>query len=175
VAADRFLIGDPSGDNLGSAGEVAEALCAGGIHALVSPRIRDDVWAKLWGNMNMNPLSALCRSGTAALLADPDVRVLCIRMMEEMRECGRLLGLHSSMTPGERIAITERLGDIRTSMLMDAEAGRPLEIEPQLGAVVEIAGLLRQDAPFCRSVLGLVRLLGSRGSDRAGRSADCAR
>ncbi len=159
VAADRLLVGEPGGAVSARVANVVEALRVGGINALASARIRDEVWAKLWGNMNMNPLSALARSGTARLLADPEVRTLCIRMMEEMQACGRMLNLHSTMTPGQRIAVTQRLGDFRTSMLADAEAGRPLELEPQLGAVVEIAERLVVPAPYCRAILGLARLL----------------
>ena len=111
--------------------------------------------------MNMNPLSALTRCGTARLLNDPEVRALCIRMMAEMQDCGRMLGLHCAMTAEQRIAVTQRLGDFRTSMLADVKAGRPLELEPQLGAVVEIAERLAVPAPYCRAILGLARLLGA--------------
>jgi 2-dehydropantoate 2-reductase len=159
AAADRFILGEPSGVLSARVGDVVQALRAGGISAQASEHIRDDVWAKLWGNMNMNPLSALTRSGTGKLLADPDVRALCIRMMEEMEQCGRILQLEMSMTPDERIDVTRRLGDFRTSMLADVESGRQLEIAPQLGAVVEIAERLGVPAPFCRSILGLTRLL----------------
>lgn len=106
----------------------------------------------------MNSLSALTGSGTAALLADPDIRELCLRMMQEMRECGVLLGLAGSMSAPERIAITQRLGDFKTSMLADLEAGRALEVEPQLGAVGEIADRLGIAAAYCRVILGLTRL-----------------
>jgi len=161
VAADRVLLGEPSGGNSARVRDVVEALRAGGINCQASQHIRDEVWAKLWGNMNMNPVSALTRSGSAKMLADPDVRALCVRMMEEMQQCGRLLRLNSAMTPTERIDITRRLGDFRTSMLADVESGRPLELAPQLGAVVEIADRLGVPAPFCRSILGLTRLLGA--------------
>jgi 2-dehydropantoate 2-reductase len=109
--------------------------------------------------MNMNPLSALTRSGTARMLGCPEIRDLCIRMMEEMQVCGNMLGLQMNMTPAERIAVTQRLGDFRPSMLADLLAGRPLELAPQLGAVVEIAQRLGVPAPFMRSVLGLTRLI----------------
>lgn len=159
VAADRLLLGTPSGEISSRLQILAQGLREGGINAEMSPRIRHDVWAKLWGNMNMNPLSALTRCGTAKILADGDVRELCLRMMEEMQECGRRLGLHMQMTPSERIAVTQRLGDFKTSMLADLEAGRALEIGPQLGAVAEIAARLDVAAPFVRSILGLTRLL----------------
>ncbi len=159
VAADRLLLGTPSGEITSGLQILTEGLRQGGINAEISRRIRHDVWAKLWGNMNMNPLSALTRCGTSKILADADVRELCLRMMEEMQECGRRLDLHMHMTPAERIAVTQRLGDFKTSMLADLEAGRPLEIGPQLGAVAEIAARLDVAAPFVHAILGLTRLL----------------
>jgi 2-dehydropantoate 2-reductase len=159
VAADRLLIGEPNGELTGRLQEVATGLRSGGINALVSPRIRHEVWTKLWGNMNMNPLSALTRCGTTQMLASADVCDLCVRMMEEMQQCARQLNLAVTMTAGERIAVTQRLGNFRTSMLADLDAGRPLEIEPQLGAVVEIAQRLGVQAPFMQSILGLTRLI----------------
>ena len=129
------------------------------VGAEASLHIRRDVWAKLWGNMNMNPLSALTRCGSSRMLGSPDIRNLCVRMMEEMEACARHLDLQMSMTPAERMAVTQRLGDFKTSMLADLEAGRPLELDPQLGAVVEIAQRLEVAAPFMRSVLALTRLI----------------
>jgi 2-dehydropantoate 2-reductase len=159
VAADRLLLGEPNGEVTDRLQAVVNGLRSGGVNAEISQRIRHDVWAKLWGNMNMNPLSALTRCGTSKILADADVRELCIRMMEEMQVCARRLDLQMNITPAERIAVTQRLGDFRTSMLADLEAGRPLELAPQLGAVAEIAQRLDVPAPFVRSILGLTRLL----------------
>jgi len=158
VAMDRILVGEPSGLDSEHVLRVVAALRRGGVNALASSRIRAEIWAKLWGNMNMNPLSALTRAGTGALLADPEVRGLCLAMMEEMRACGQRLGLVGEVTAQERIAVTQRLGDFKTSMLADLEAGRPLEFMPQLGAVVEIAERLGEPAPYCRAILGLTRL-----------------
>jgi 2-dehydropantoate 2-reductase len=164
VAADRLLLGEPGGGRSEPLELLSEGLQQGGINAEMSRQIRHEVWAKLWGNMNMNPLSALTRSGTSRLLGSPEVRELCMRMMEEMQACGMRLGLETGMTPLERIAVTQRLGDFKTSMLADLEAGRPLELDPQLGAVVEIARRLEVPAPFMRAVLGLVRLIGPQGA-----------
>ncbi len=159
VAADRLILGAPNGGSTPALESLLQALRAGGINALASTDIRRDVWTKLWGNMTMNPLSALTRRGTGKMLANEDVRELCIRMMEEMQLCARQLGLAVAITAAERIGVTQRLGDFKTSMLADIEAGRPLELDPQLGAVVEIARLLDIPTPFLRSVLGLARLL----------------
>jgi 2-dehydropantoate 2-reductase len=158
VGADRFIIGAPDGAVSPAAASIVAALRTGGINAEASDRIRRDVWTKLWGNMTMNPLSALTRCGTSKMLANDDVRELCIRMMEEMQLCAQKLNLAVAMSPQERIEVTQRLGDFKTSMLADMEAGRPLELDPQLGAVVEIAHLLGISTPFMRSVLGLTRL-----------------
>jgi 2-dehydropantoate 2-reductase len=158
VAADRFILGEPGGALSPRVESVVNALRAGGINAHASDCIRREVWTKLWGNMTMNPLSALTRCGTARLLANADVRELCIHMMEEMQLCAQRLNLEIAMSPAERIAVTQRLGDFKTSMLADMEAGRALELAPQLGAVVEIAGLLDIPTPFLRAVLGLTTL-----------------
>ena len=159
VAADRMLIGDPRGTRAEPVAEMLAGLEAGGINAQFSDDIRREIWAKLWGNMSMNPLSALTRCGTYKLLHSADVRELCVRMMEEMQSCGAKLGLDAGMTPQERMALTLRLGDFKTSMLADLEAGVPLELAPQLGAVCEIAGRLQIAAPFMRAILGLTRLV----------------
>jgi 2-dehydropantoate 2-reductase len=159
VAADRLILGSP-GPGLGvQLDSLIDALRAGGVNAQLSNDIRGDVWSKLWGNMSMNPLSALTRSGTTAMLANAEVRELCIRMMKEMQVCGGKLNLPAQMTAEERIGVTQRLGNFKTSMLADLEAGRALELDPQLGAVVEIAQLLETPAPFLKAVLGMARLL----------------
>jgi 2-dehydropantoate 2-reductase len=158
VAADRFILGEPGGAVSPRVEAVVNALREGGINAQGSDSIRRDVWTKLWGNMSMNPLSALTRCGTAKMLANADVRDLCVHMMDEMQHCAQRLNLGVAMSPAERMAVTQRLGDFKTSMLADMEAGRELELEPQLGAVVEIARLLDIPTPFLRAVLGLTTL-----------------
>jgi 2-dehydropantoate 2-reductase len=171
VAADRFILGAPNGLPDGSPNgspngsssprleAVVQALREGGINALTSKNIRGEVWSKLWGNMTINPLSALTRSGTGRLLANAEVCELCIRMMEEMQLCAQQLNLSVAMSAAERLGVALRLGDFKTSMLADVEAGRPLELEPQLGAVVEIAHRLNVPTPFLRIVLALTRLI----------------
>jgi 2-dehydropantoate 2-reductase len=159
IAVDRLLLGEPGGEISARLESLVGALRDGGINAQASRQIRREVWTKLWGNMNMNPLSALTRSATATMLGSAEVRELCAHMMREMQQCAGRLDLRIDMSPEERIGITQRLGNFATSMLADLEAGRPLELAPQLGAVVEIASLLGVPAPFSRSILGLARLI----------------
>jgi 2-dehydropantoate 2-reductase len=164
LAAERLLVGEPGGGLGERVTALVAALQAGGIPAQTSREIRLEVWKKLWGNMTFNPVSALTRSGTQRFFADADVRQVCVQMMEEMQACGARLGLQLDMTPPQRIAVAERLGDFKTSMLVDLEAGRPLELAPQLGAVAEIAAQLQVPVPFIRAILGMARLLSEHAS-----------
>lgn len=159
VSADRLILGEPDGESSARLESLVSAFRTGGINALASQRIRCEVWSKLWGNMTINPLSALTRCATAKMLSSPQVRDLCVHMMEEMQQCARRLDLQVAMTPLERIAVAQRLGNFKTSMLVDLEAQRPLELDPQLGAVIEIAGLLEIPTPHLNSILALARLI----------------
>ena len=155
--ADRLIFGEPDG----SKSARCAALCAGfvgGVETVESTQIRDEIWIKLWGNMTMNPLSVLARAETGPMLDDPDVRALIAAMMREMQALGEKIGLPIAMTVEGRLEITRRLGSFKTSMLRDAEAGRPLEIAPLLGVLAEIADRIGEPVPNIRSVLGLMRL-----------------
>lgn len=157
VAANRVLLGD-AGQG-GHAPGIAGHLSAGGIPASASDRIHHDVWSKLWGNSNMNPLSALSRADLSTMLDDDGVRGLAVAMMEEMSAVGERVGLTGFDDIPARIAMTRKLGAFRTSMLQDLDAGRSLELDPILGAVVELARKLNVPTPVMDGVYGLTRLL----------------
>jgi len=156
VKADRLPIGavsaaDPT--------PVVALLRAGGLPAEATAAIRDEIWRKLWGNSNMNPLSVLCRGTLSDMLDEPGVRGLAETMMAEMDAIGQRIGLAPLGSIAARTEVTRRLGAFRTSMLQDWEAGRPLELGPILGAVVEMAERLGHPVPVMRGVHGLVRVL----------------
>jgi 2-dehydropantoate 2-reductase len=159
VKADRLPLGDIGGGNAEQLDGIVATLRAGGVPAEPSPTIRDEIWRKLWGNSNMNPLSALCHGTLADMLDDPGVRGLAEAMMAEMDGIGQRIGLAPLGSIEARMAVTRRLGPFRTSMLQDLEAGRRLELGPILGAPVEMAERLGHSAPVMRGVHGLVRLL----------------
>jgi 2-dehydropantoate 2-reductase len=165
-SVDRLVFGEPGGQISERVQSLSDAFSRAGLVSNISANVRFDIWTKLWGNMNINPLSALARASTGRLLGDPDVRQLCLNMMAEMAETGAQLGLTLQLSPPERMAMTRKLGDFRPSMLQDIDAGRELEYQAQLGAVVEIARRLDVPAPFCASVLGLTRLLSQSVSAR---------
>jgi 2-dehydropantoate 2-reductase len=159
VATDKLILGEPDGRSSERAARLADGFRAAGVETEVSGDIRLAIWRKLWGNMCMNPLSALTRSSTGPLLDDPLTRELIRAMMTEMAGLGARLGLDLGMTPEERMAVTRRLGDFKTSMQRDAEAGRRLELDSLLGVLVEMAERLGEPAPSLRAILGLARRL----------------
>jgi 2-dehydropantoate 2-reductase len=136
---------------------LSSALTSGGFDVVASGDIRAEIWAKLWGNMNMNPLSALTGSTADRLLDDPLTHALVLRMMEEADAIGTRIGMSTGMTAPERVAVTRQLGAFKTSMLQDWEAGRPLEIDPILGVFPELGRKLDVPTPYCDAVLGLLR------------------
>jgi 2-dehydropantoate 2-reductase len=119
--------------------------------------IRLEIWAKLWGNMNMNPVSALTRLTANGIFGEPRLFDLVRAMMTEFVRVGERLGIALPMTVDERLVVTRRLGDFRTSMLNDVEAGRALEVEGILGAVVELAEKLGEPVPASSVVYALAR------------------
>jgi 2-dehydropantoate 2-reductase len=155
---DRLIFGEPDGSASARCETLAQALTGSPVSPVVSPNVRLAIWTKLWGNMTMNPLSVLTGATTGRMLDDPGVRALVRTMMLEMQALGAHIGLKLDMTPEGRMEITRKLGDFKTSMLRDIEAGRSIEIEPILGALVEIADRLEEPTPNLRAVLGLVRV-----------------
>jgi len=152
-----LIVGEPSGERSERLARVTEMLERGGFTVKPTPEIQREVWLKLWGNMNMNPISALTGSTADVVLDDPLTAQLVRDMMEEAGAVGRALGIEMTMTAAERIAVTRELGVFKTSMLQDLEGGRPLEIDALLGAPCEMGDRLGIPMPFSKAVLGLVR------------------
>jgi 2-dehydropantoate 2-reductase len=124
-----------------------------------SDRICEEVWSKLWGNMTMNPISALTRSTCDVILDDPLTNRLTTEVMLEAARIGEVLGIHLDLTPAQRSATTRRLGRFKSSMLQDLEAGRGLEVEALVGAPYEIAQLAGLETPWLATLYGLSRQL----------------
>ncbi len=154
---DRFTLGEPSGARTPRVAALSEALIAGGFKAPVRPKIRDEIWVKLWGNLAFNPISALTANTLDQLTADAGQRGVARAMMLEAKAVAEALGVRFAIDVDKRIAGAAEVGAHRTSMLQDLERGRPMEIEALLGVVVELADLVGLPAPTCRTVLALVR------------------
>jgi 2-dehydropantoate 2-reductase len=110
----------------------------------------------------MNPMSAIVRRSAHGIFGDPRLSELLRTLMQEFARVGDRLGLRLPMSVDERLAVTAGLGDFRTSMLVDAEAGRPLEVEGLLGVVVELAEKLGEPVPASRAVYALARAVGTK-------------
>jgi 2-dehydropantoate 2-reductase len=154
-----LILGEPAGGRTPRVAALAALLDRAGFAATVSDRIQRDIWFKLWGNMTMNPVSAITGAACDAILDDPLVRGFCSAVMLEAQAIGQAIGIPIEQTPAQRHAVTRKLGAFKTSMLQDAEAGRPLEIDALVGAVHEIGRHLGLATPNIDALLGLVRLM----------------
>jgi 2-dehydropantoate 2-reductase len=154
---DRFSLGEPDGSRSERAEILSRLLIAAGLKAPVRPRLRDELWVKLWGNMAFNPISALTTATLDVITGDPGARAVARAMMLEGQAVAEAVGVRFALDVDKRIQGGAEVGRHKTSMLQDLELGRPLEIEAILGAVVELAGWVGAPVPISTAILELVR------------------
>ncbi len=154
-----LIVGEPRGGSSSRLQTVAEVLQRAGFDVTVSPTIHHALWYKLWGNVTMNPVSALTGATADHILDDPLVRAFCSAVMVEVAAVGAHIGCAIDQTPEDRHAVTRKLGAFKTSMLQDVEAGRPLELDGIVAAVREIAARVGVATPNLDALFGLVRLM----------------
>ena len=159
IEGNRFPVGEPDGAPSDRVRRLADTLTRAGLKAPVLDDIRAEIWLKLWGNMTFNPISALTRSTLAGICQYPPGRELAAAMMTEAQTIAHKLGITFRVPLEKRIAGAEKVGHHKTSMLQDVEAGRDLEIDALLGAVVELARLTETPTPHLDTVYSLTRLL----------------
>lgn len=157
-AGHRLILGEPTGVISPRLNAVADALRTAGFEVEVTDAVQRDIWFKLWGNMTMNPVSALTGATADLILDDELVRSFCESVMLEAAAIGTEIGCPIEQSTADRIAVTRQLGALRTSMLQDAEAGKSLELDAMLSAVREIAAATGTPTPFTDALLGLSRL-----------------
>ena len=155
----RLILGEPAGGDSARLQQVGDMLTRGGFEVETSARIQREIWFKLWGNMTMNPISALTGATGDRILDDSLVRAYLNAMMLEAREIGARFGIPIEQHPEQRHELTRKLGAFRTSMLQDTEAGRPLEIDALLSAACEVGRRLAVPTPHLDSLLGMTRLM----------------
>ena len=153
-----LIVGEPMGGKSERAARVAAILSNAGFDVTVSADIRHDIWYKLWGNLTMNPVSALTGATSDRVLDDPLVKEFCMAAMREAAAIGERIGCPIAETPQDRHAVTRKLGAFKTSMLQDVEAGRTLELDGIVAAVAEIGRRLAVPTPNIDALLGLTRL-----------------
>jgi 2-dehydropantoate 2-reductase len=154
---DRFMLGEPDGSRSERVQKLSRAMIEAGLKAPVRTAIRDDIWLKLWGNLALNPMSALTTATLDVLTGDPATREVARTMMAEAQVVAEKLGAKFSLSLDKRLDGAAAVGAHRTSMLQDLERGRPMEIDSLLGVVVEMARMVDVPTPVCDAVLALVR------------------
>jgi 2-dehydropantoate 2-reductase len=153
-----LIIGEPSGQDTARVHALCALLARAGFSASISPQIQKDVWYKLWGNMTVNPISALTGATTDLILGDPLVRSFVSSVMLEAKAIGTALGIPIDQQPEDRHQITLRLGAFKTSMLQDVEAGKAVELDALVTVVQELGVLTGVATPCTDALLGLSRL-----------------
>ena len=155
----RISLGEPDGTRSDRCRRIAEALSASGLRCPITARIRHEIWVKILGNVAFNPISALTGATLAQMVRDPEVCTLVRNIMREAEAVATQLGLELPISIEQRIAGAEKVGEHKTSMLQDLEAGRPLELEAVVGAVVELGERMNLPMPHTRAVYSCAKLL----------------
>ncbi len=153
-----LIVGEPSGQHTPRLQALVDRLTQAGFQTTLSNHIQKDTWYKLWGNMTVNPVSAMTGATTDLILDDPLVRQFISRVMLEAKAIGAQLGIDIDQSPEDRHAVTRKLGAFKSSMLQDAEAGRAVELDALVGAVLELGELTGIETPFTQALMGLSRL-----------------
>jgi len=153
-----LIIGEPSGKASARAQALLELLQRSGFDATLSQQIQKDTWYKLWGNMTVNPVSALTGATTDKILNDDLVRQFISNVMLEAKAIGERIGIPIDQQPEDRHAVTRKLGAFKTSMLQDVEAQRAVELDALVSAVRELGIITGVATPFTDALLGLARL-----------------
>lgn len=153
-----LIVGEPVGGASSRLDTVVDVLRNAGFDVTPSQRIQKDIWYKLWGNMTLNPISAMTGSTADRILDDPLVNAFVLRVMAEAAELGSRIGCTIAESGEQRMQVTRKLGSFKTSMLQDAEAGRSLELDALVAAPREIARRLNIATPNMDALHGLARL-----------------
>lgn len=159
VEGDRFPVGELDGSTTERVQRLHDLFVASGLRSRVLDDIRSEIWLKAWGNLSFNPISALTHATLVEICQFPETRELAAAMMAEAQAIAEKLGVTFRHTIEKRIAGAESVGAHKTSMLQDVEAGRSLETEALIGAILEIGELTGTPAPSIKAVYALVKLL----------------
>ena len=155
----RISLGEPDGERSERCRKIAETLVGAGLRAPITAHIRQEIWVKLLGNIAFNPISALTGATLAGMVRDPDVAALVRSIMAETECVAGKLGIEMPITIEQRMAGAQKVGEHKTSMLQDLEAGRPLELDAIAGAALELGKRLGVEMPHTRAVYACAKLL----------------
>ena len=157
--ADKLILGEPQGALSERVERLATLFENAGIRVERSDNVRRAIWYKLWGNMTMNPVSALTLATADRILGDEELRPFILACMAEAAMVGAAIGCPISESGDDRMAVTARLGAFKTSMLQDVEAGRAIELEALVGAPREIGRRVGVPTPTIDTLYAMTRLM----------------
>jgi 2-dehydropantoate 2-reductase len=167
IEGNRISLGEPDGTRSDRIRQIAEALIASGLRCPVTTRIRHEIWVKVLGNASFNPVSALTRATLAQMVRDPGASSVARNIMQEVEAVSQKLGMELPVSIDQRMAGAEKVGEHKTSMLQDLEAGRPMELEALVGAVVELGERVGLPMTVTRTVYNCTKLLAQANSATA--------
>jgi len=160
-SGDRFTLGEPDGQRSERVMKLSELMRAGGLRAPVKPRLRDEIWIKLWGNCSFNPVSALTGASLDLIGNDPASRAVIRDAMIECRKVGLAVGARFNVDIERRIQGGADIIGHKPSTRHDVELGRPMELDALTSTVLELARRLEIETPTLNAISALVRLQGS--------------
>jgi len=166
IEGNRITLGEPDGSRSDRVRQIAEALIASGLRCPISARLRHEIWVKVLGNASLNPVSALTRATIVQMVRDPGVCLVIRNIMQEVEAVSQKLGMDLPVSIDQRIAGAEKVGEHKTSMLQDLEAGRPMELEALVGAVVELGERVGLPMTCTRTVYNCTKLLAQNATKR---------
>src|SRR5438552_15194094 len=163
IEGTRFAIGEPDGSKSERCRKIADAFIKAGLRCPIRADIRHDMWVKLMGNVAYNPISALTRATLIEIVQCPETRALATAIMTEAEAVAKELGIEMGVSIEQRLDGAERVGHHKTSMLQDVEAGRPMELEAIVGAVVELGDKMGLSLPCTKAVYACTKMLAEIG------------
>ncbi len=159
IEGNRFSIGELDGSRSERIEGLSKVLMNAGFKAPVARDIRSELWVKLWGNLSFNPISALTHATLEDICRFPASRALVAGLMTEAQRVGEKVGVQFKVSLDQRIAGAESVGAHKTSMLVDVEHGRALEIEALVGSVVELGRITDTPTPMIDTIYATAKLL----------------
>lgn len=169
IEGNRFTLGEPSGERTPRIEKLSQVFMAAGFKAPIARDIRSELWIKLWGNLSFNPISALTHATLEQICRFPATRALAAALMLEGQAVAEALGVRFKISLEQRLAGAEAVGAHKTSMLQDVEAGRALELEALVGAVIELGRITGTPTPQLGAIYAATQLLAQTLAEQRGR------
>ena len=159
VEGNRFAIGELNGETTERCRQLSRVLIDSGLKSPIRSRIRDDMWAKLIGNVAFNPISAVTRATLSEITSDPLTRKLSFDIMAEAERIAIKLGINIPVSAEQRLIGASKVGGHKTSMLQDLENEKPLELDALLGSIIELGKMVEVETPLINTLFACTKLL----------------